>query len=128
MSDNMIHIIINALSVATVVVGWTIASKIKRDEKRREIKTKFLSEAYLTLAHEFSQRDPNEVDYKKIQLLVSKIQLYGDRNQVEMVKKMCEQISNNENFDLDPLLNSLRNSLRKDLNLEEIKSTTTWLR
>jgi hypothetical protein len=41
---------------------------------------------------------------------------------------MTDEIVNNKTFDLDPILNDLRDHLRSDLGLESIDGNIRWIR
>ncbi len=60
--------------------------------------------------------------------IVSEIQLFGSNEQVELAKKLANDVANGEQFALDPLINSLRTELRQQLELKRIEGNVTWLR
>jgi hypothetical protein len=121
--------------IATVVVavlGWLVAHYFtaKRDvaSKRRELRLKYLIDAYQVLTNEISHRQPNNERTQLLENLLSDIQLYGSLQQVELAKTLADDASTGGDFELDPLINCLRDDLRDELNLCKIPDNVKWLR
>jgi len=64
----------------------------------------------------------------KFENLMTEIQLFGSREQVEMAKKISKETAENGVSEIDPLIEVLRSNLRRELNLEELDEPTIWLR
>jgi hypothetical protein len=105
------------VTVVLAVIGWLIAHYFtsKRDvtTKRREISINHLVKAYRVLTNEISHRKPNENSILVLENILSDIQLFGSLEQVELAKKLADDVDAGDSFELDPLINSLRNELRK---------------
>ncbi|MCD8553232.1 hypothetical protein [Seleniivibrio sp.] len=120
------------ISAGVVVLGWfvthlLISFKSVRDDKRRII-TNHLINAYTILTNDIAHRLQTDERSNKLEKLISQIQLFGDKKQVELVKKLADDVANGSSFELDPLINSLRESLRKSLGLKSITDNVVWLR
>ena len=114
------------LSVIIAVIGWIIAHYFtsKRDvsNKKREIRLNYLIEVYLILTNDLTER--GNIDSKKaeiIEKIISQVQLLGSKKQVELVKTLADSIGKGEIIEYDTLINSLRDDLRKELELEKIE-------
>lgn len=121
--------------VATIllaVVGWVVAHYFtsKRDiiNKRREISIEHLVNAYRVLTNDVSHRKLNEERKIALENLLSDIQLFGSVEQVMMAKTLADEVASGGAFELDPLINSLRNDLRVQLKLEQVQGNVRWLR
>ncbi|MFO8066166.1 MAG: hypothetical protein R6U11_01155, partial [Bacteroidales bacterium] len=80
------------------------------------------------LTHDISHRALNEERCKKLEKVVSDIQLFGNTEQINLVQNMVNEATQKDTFELDPLINELRNSLRKELGLREVDGNVKWLR
>ena len=96
--------------------------------KRREIRLQYLIDAYRILTNEVSQRDQNPERREKLENLLSDIQLFGSLSQVELSKQLANEVASGAGFELSPLIISLRDDLRKELNLSEVSGKVKWLR
>ncbi|RZV15901.1 hypothetical protein D3M61_01020 [Aliarcobacter butzleri] len=121
------------LSVIIAVIGWIIAHYFtsKRDvsNKKREIRLNYLIEVYLILTNDLTER--GNIDSKKaerIEKIISQVQLLGSKKQVELVKTLADSIGKGEIIEYDTLINSLRDDLRKELELEKIEGNVHWAR
>lgn len=121
-----------AVTIFMTVTGWVVGhhftSKNAANNKRRDLSTKFLIEAYRTLTTEVAHREQSTERTAKIENLVSDIQLFGSVEQVELAKALADEVAAGSDFELDPLINSLRQSLRKELGLKPITRNVRWLR
>lgn len=116
-----------------VVVGWFISHYFsqKRDakNKRKEIVLDFLIRSYRILSNDISSREINTIDSKyKFECLISDLQLFGSSKQVDLAKKIANEMRNNRSSNLDELINDLRDSLREELNLEKVKGNVEYIR
>ena len=124
--------IINIIYIAIAVVGWVVAhyftSRRDRNNKCRELRIKYLIEAYEVLCCEISNRPPSNERARLIEDMVAKVQLIGTDNQIKLAKRLCKDICNKEEFPFDDLINDLRNDLRNNLGLSEIEENVAWVR
>jgi len=120
------------VTICLAVLGWLVAHYFtaKRDvsNKRRELRLQYLIGAYQVLTNEISHRDANPERNFKLENLLSDIQLYGSEKQVELAKQLATDVAAGIGFELDPLIISLRDDLRKELHLSKISGNVKWLR
>jgi len=116
--------------IVVAVLGWIVAhyftSKRELKNKQREIKVEYLIEAYQKLEN-CIQRQPKAVG-KDLESVVANIQLFGSEKQIELAKKIANDISKSGSADLESLLKSLRTDLRKELQLSNNDSNVQFLR
>lgn len=70
-------------------------------------------------------------EYDRVKYLeepIAKIQMFGTREQIELAQKFAVDISSENQASLTELLLSLRQHLRKELNLERVPKTIRHLR
>jgi len=115
-----------------VIFGWWVVHYLtaKRDRlnKRRELTIQHLINAYTILTNDVAHREDSVDRWRKLEKIVSDIQLFGSPEQVKLARKLAHEVANGDSFGLDPLINSLRKDLRKQLELVEISGNVTWLR
>ena len=120
------------VTIILAIIGWIIAhyftSLREIEQKRRELTTKILIDSFYVLADEIAQRELTEERKSKLEFTITQIQLFGTEEQVKLIWKLVFELRNGNSFDLDPLINSLRNSLREDLKLSKLESNVSWLR
>lgn len=120
------------VTIVLAVLGWIIGhyfnSKRTRDQKRREISVEHLINAYRILTNEISHRKQTPERSEKLENILSDIQLFGSSYQVQLAKNLADEVATGGEFQLDPLINSLRNDLRDGLRLSKIEGNIKWLR
>ncbi|MBI1762651.1 MAG: hypothetical protein HYR56_14550 [Acidobacteria bacterium] len=118
--SNLVPLLITTI---TVVVGWVIAHRLNaaRDlqNKRREIRVSYLIEAFRKIER---GSIPEAKAYKQedFETAITDVQLFGSVEQVDLAHQFAEAASKGEGASLDLLLLSLRNELRKELDLDEV--------
>lgn len=121
-----------AIGVLIAAVGWIVgyklASRRSREQKTRDLTTEHLISAYRILTNEISHRKESTERSEKLENILSDIQLFGSSDQVEMAKRLAEEVAAGGEFQLDPLINSLRNHLRSELRLVPVRGNVKWLR
>ena len=111
------------ITTGVAVLGWLVghALNAKRDikNKRREIQVQYLVEAYRRLEAGTCRGPIHETEFGKgFESAIADIQLLGTEDQAQMAKELAVAIaSRREDTSAGPLLMSLRNSLRHELNL-----------
>lgn len=118
------------VAVAIPTVGWIVGYLLKQKNDianaKRDKRIDFLLKTYLKLEN-CIQRSPINVG-KDLEEIVAEIQLMGNISQVNLVKKIANDIAETHNADLEPLLISLRNDLRSELKLEKNSEKIQFLR
>ena len=122
------------ISICIAVIGWIVAHYFtsRRDtaNKRRELRTKYLIEAYEVLTCQVSNRPISKENVRLLEDVVAKVQLVGTDYQIQLVKKLCDHCCNKgtKGFPLDELTNALRKDLRMSLGLPDVTTDVYWLR
>lgn len=120
------------VAVTLAVLGWIVghwfSSKRTRNQKRRDISIEHLISSYRVLTNEVSHRKETSERAEKLENILSDIQLFGSTQQVTFARKLADEVASGGEFQLDPLINSLRNDLRKELMLSPVSGNVKWLR
>ena len=120
------------VTILVAVIGWLIAHHFtsKRDvaNKQRELSVQHLVNAYRVLTNDVSHREPNDERRKKLENILSDIQLFGSEQQIKLAQQLAIDVAEGKVFELDPLINCLRNDLRKHLGLSSVTGNIKWLR
>jgi hypothetical protein len=128
----LIRIVTTSLTWASVIIGWVVTDSLtkRRDVKNQKLKirTEYLVNVFRFLATNVSQRDLSEEDWRRFEDIIADIQLFGTPEQIRLLKAVTNQIAEKKEFDLDPILNDLRDHLRSDLDLESIDGNVRWIR
>ena len=114
------------ITTVVAIIGWYIAHRTaaKRDRanKKTDLQVQYLIEAYRSLESACARNDT--LPWKeRIEGAISDIQLFGTAEQVELAKKVTQDIEQESYTDPRDLLASLREELRRELNLEPLSST-----
>jgi hypothetical protein len=130
-SNSTILIILASSSIT--VIGWLIVSFLTsvRDNisRRKNIKTKYLVEAYRDISI-FMTRENNKCItievHNNFERAIRDIQIYGSLEEIKLVNEYIMNI-NKKGYNVDPLLNTLKNNLRKTLKLKRSDAPTHWV-
>jgi hypothetical protein len=128
----LIRIALTFLTWTSVIVGWVVTDYLTKrrdvESQKRKIRTDYLVNVFRFLATSISNRNPSEEDWRKFEDIIADIQLFGTPEQIRLLKAVTNQIAEKKEFDLDPILNDLRDHLRSDLDLESIDGNVRWIR
>ena len=116
------------------MIGWVVAHRLtlRREvkSKQRETIVKFLIEAYqklVSLAYDSKYGKKGNDEYLQrvgeLQLVMLNIQLFGSDEQIILAKSILDGLTNKNPIDFLPLLNKLRDDLRKELHLKNLFKT-----
>ena len=126
------RIALTFLTWTSVIVGWVVTDYLTKrrdvESQKRKIRTDYLVNVFRFLATSISNRNPSEEDWRKFEDIIADIQLFGTPEQIRLLKAVTNQIAEKKEFDLDPILNDLRDHLRSDLDLESIDGNIRWIR
>ena len=130
--DTIITDISNVFGAIILIVGWFVGNYFTAKNavinKRRDLSTKFLIDAYRTLTIKLSNRKSSTYFNIELESLIADIQLFGSVEQVKLAKKLANTVATGSDAELNPLINSLRKSLRKELSLEPVAGNVQSLR
>jgi hypothetical protein len=120
------------ITIIMAVIGWIVGyyftTRKDINQKRRDISIEHLINAYRILTNEISHRKETKDNNTKLENILSDMQLFGSEEQVQLAKDLADTVAAGGEFQLDPLINSLRNDLRKMIGLKKVKGNVKWLR
>jgi hypothetical protein len=115
------------VAVVSWFAGNWLAVRRDRANKRRDLRVKYLVDAYRRL--EAASHRPLLPPYSlDIESAVADIQLFGRPDQVNAAQKFAQEMAQQHKASLDDLLSSLRNDLRDELQLERVAGQLIFLR
>lgn len=120
-------------TVATLaaVIGWVVAHKLNaaRDvrNKQREIRLKYLSEAYDVFI-EIGRNVDILGNYREVERAISYIHLYGNTKQVELCDKFVNDIALSGSANHTELVVEVRNFIRSELGLRVLSTKLNLLK
>ena len=111
------------VSSLIVILGWFIVHYLNRKRdvaiKRRDLRLEYLLDSYRNLETAF--KDPEQDESKvKIENSISDIQIFGNEKQAGLAREFSLNFVSGKVVSSNELINSLRDELRKELNLPEI--------
>lgn len=120
------------LVTATVgVLGWFAVHRLTvsrdRANKRRDLRTQYLLEAYRRLERASHRSDIGPYA-RDLESAIADIHLFGSRRQVTLAQRFADQFAKTGAADLTELLESLRGELRRELGLEAVTHRVSMLR
>lgn len=115
-----------------VVAGWFFAHWLnaRRDlaSRKREARLKALEAAYMRVATS-SNRPLTGKLMDDLETFVFELQLYGTPRQIQLMTEIVEGFKKPNNVvSYDAILVDLRDTIRKELNLEPVLGPVWWLR
>ena len=121
------------LTAVIAVSGWFVAHQLSADRdranKHRDIQTKYLIDAYRYLANAAQRKpEPNSQYFRDMESAIADIQLFGTLSQIIEVNKFLKEFQEHGKAEMNPILNSLRNELRKELKFPEVEDNVHWFR
>lgn len=115
------------IAVFSWFVGHWLASLRDQKNKCKELRIKYLLEAY-RLLESVGNRKFNKENAKKMESAIADIQLLGSQKQITLAQDVAKEISTTKKAELLEILQDLRKDLRKELNLTPAKDELKFLR
>lgn len=121
------------ITVGVALGGWLVVHRFSawrdRINHKRKMQTEFLVKAFQHLGYAANRPfAPGAAHLRDIECALTDIQLFGSKKQVQLVESFVSEVCQANSASLDPLLNSLRQDLRKELGYEQINSNVKWVR
>ena len=121
MNVEILQPLVNAVIAAPIIgIGWYVVHRLNsaRDlaNKRRELTIQFLLEAYRRL-EAGAEREKTEDQTLAFESALADIQLFGDQEQIDAATRFMYDQVKSGNGNVSALLESLRNSMRKQMGL-----------
>ena len=107
-------------TVASIFTGIFIAlSEYNKytEQKRKDIITQYLIDAWTKLANASHRRPTNKQHKLDIESSIAAIMLFGSEEQARLANEFCEEMKQRDSGDLSKLLEKLKDDLRKELNI-----------
>ena len=108
-------------------LGHHLAARRDLLNERRKLRVAYLLEAYRKLEGAGNRGDPETV-WPLLESAIADIQLLGSPQQADLARRFALDMARHHTAPLDPLVNDLRDSLRQELQLPEVRETVTYLR
>ena len=119
------------VTIIVAIVGWFIVHRLTaardRENKRREQCIQYLVDAFRSLAAVGNRPELSAVA-NELELALADIQLFGTADQIKKAQYFAQQMGEQNKGSLDDLMTDLRQDLRKELHLSEIRGKMWWLR
>lgn len=122
------------LTIFVNIIGWFILHILskRRDlsNKKKEMKIQYLISAWQTLEHISNRKkvvDRLTVS-SDVENAIANVQLFGTPKQIQLAQKFADDIATTHSGDLIPLLIELRQSLRRELELEPVEDKLKFIR
>ena len=120
------------VTTVLAVLGWLTAHYFTAQRtlaaKRRDVTLEHLINAYRILTNEISHRNLDADRNEKLENLLSDIQLFGSTEQVNLARALADEVAAGQSFELDRVINNLRDDLRNQLQLAPVSGNVKWLR
>ncbi|AYF32790.1 hypothetical protein CUU95_02645 [Vreelandella alkaliphila] len=119
------------IATLAAVIGWVVAHKLNaaRDvrNKQREIRLKYLSEAYDVFI-ELGRNVDILGNYREVERAISYIHSYGNTKQVELCDKFVNDIALSGSANHTELVVEVRNFIRSELGLRVLSTKLNLLK
>jgi len=121
------------ISSFITIVSWFaisyLTSEREKKNKQTEIKIKYLVDAYRDISIFITRENHKCITvevHNNFERAIRDIQIYGSLDEIQLVNDYVMNI-NKKGYNIDPLLNKLKNNLRTTLNLEPNDTPTHWV-
>jgi len=119
-------------ATGAIFVWYLTACSLRRqdrDQKKRDIRLRFLMEAYRQIENSANREGKELAEaLKAIELAISDVQLFGTRKEVALAQEVVSAFTAGREVSFDGLLNELRRGLRSELDLEALADERKILR
>jgi hypothetical protein len=108
------------------LVAWLAGYFLGIQQKRRDVCIQYLIDAWRLLEQASNRKD--NIFSKNIDIAVADIQLFGSKEQIDLVQRFANKFANNETPEVLELLIALRKDLRKKLRLKQVPDVFRFVR
>ncbi|EOW9093111.1 hypothetical protein ACPFUQ_003704, partial [Vibrio cholerae] len=119
------------VSILLAVFGWVVGHKLtsQRDirNKQRELRVKYLLEAYEVLMV-LGRNGKILLNYKEVERAVFIIEVFGTKEQIELTRRFTKEMAENSNSNFTELVVCIRDYIRDELGLDNIGEGINMLR
>ena len=116
------------IAVVATVLGWIVidGQNAARDltNERREQRTRYLVDAYHNIATAVHRERRSVEETRRLEHAIMSIQLFGTPEQFDVIRRLRQE---DDGRDWTPMLEALRNYLRKELDMPSVEpGFTIW--
>ena len=128
-----IPMIISAIwGLLGVIIGSVLTYRREEKNRRKNIRIEYLVNAYRDIGIFITRQNQECMTteiYKLFEIAVRNIQIYGSPAEITLLQDYIDYLENpsNNEYSMDPLLNKLRDNLRKELKLKKLQGNTSWV-
>ena len=112
-----------SITILLAVASWTVVHLLSRrreiEQKKRELRVKYLRDAYLKLAN-VADRGNLQQNIEDIQDAFNDIQLFGEEAQIGLIGQFIEEAKSGGSPSINELFKELRNEIRQHIGLKSI--------
>ena len=121
------------ITTCVAIGGWIVGHRLNiardRESKHRDIRLKYLIEAYSGLENFVGRKPPFAADkVESLQKAIASIQLFGTESQIDLLERCFAEKRETGSGDLNPIIDKLRVDLRSELGLTKLCGHVTWVR
>jgi hypothetical protein len=110
------------------VAAHGFAVRRERAGKRRDLQTEYLIGAYRKLERAAHRQIPLPTNAEDLESAIADIHLFGSAEHVRLAQEFVREFSERKTADISDLLISLRQDLRRELQLEKAPEQVAFLR
>jgi hypothetical protein len=118
------------IAAILTIAGWIYASHTLAEQELRNLRYSYMSNAFRDISFYSTLMRFNNAqkdDFIKFERAFKDIQLYGLDNEIQLAQDVIRKLTAHQTTDFDPLLNLLRDNLRKEFGLEKVNFPTLWV-
>ena len=108
------------LGALVVVIGWHYSSRQSVREERRRFETKHMVKCFRQL-YSVSNTKMNDRTSESLTKVLGDLNIFGTSNQIELARNFAESMGEDGSANADKLLRSLRDELRQELAMDNLK-------
>jgi len=116
-----------AVAVLLTFSGWIANIWVSRREKRREVRVEILLSAYRCLDAHSNRPKLTPEEGRRFKSAITDVLLAGSARQIELAEEFSRSFADGAGATLSPLLEALRQDLRKELQLGTARPRSVWL-
>ena len=125
------HLSTVIFSLLSAIIGGLVAHRLallrQKFVTQNEIRIEFLIDAYRQIERN-SNVPKGRYDASQLEAAIADIQLLGTKRQTELAQQFATNFASEGQASLDELLADLRDTLRRELELETVPKTVKYLR
>lgn len=113
------------IAIVLAVISHQFAISRQLAEQRRKQRIEYLISSFTALMM-YSNNQDKRVASEKLREASISIQFLGTSGQVEMMRTILAGLGAGETVNLDPLIFSLRDDIRRELGIEQVSGPVYW--